>query len=150
MNANSPLEQGQNKGTQSGRSLWDKAYDVLRKDNEGLVDAFERILLSETGMESSSSLVHKDSMEREKQMSVLVAKKLAVMEEKQWKIKTLSKEPMMVREKVDRIIKVVLVAKDFGSSLASMDPIHAGLPWAGVCMLLPVRQITLLTYDQIN
>ena len=45
-----------------------------------------------------------------------------------------------VREQVDRIVKVVLVAKDFISSAASIDPIHAGLPWAGVCMLLPVRK----------
>lgn len=43
-----------------------------------------------------------------------------------------------VREQVDRIIKIVTVAKDFVSSVASLDPIHAGLPWAGVCMLLPL------------
>ena len=49
---------------------------------------------------------------------------------------------MEVREQVDRIVKLVLVAKDFASAAASLDPIHAGLPWAGVCMLLPVSVST--------
>ncbi|KAL8821183.1 MAG: hypothetical protein Q9223_000745 [Gallowayella weberi] len=43
-----------------------------------------------------------------------------------------------IRQQIDRIIKIVTVAKDFVSSVASMDPIHAGLPWAGICVLLPL------------
>ena len=117
---------------------------MLRQDNYQLLDAFEKILASETEVEPSSNPGHGDKLEREKQMSDLVAKKLAAMDEKQWRIKMLSGKPVIVREQVHRIVKIVLVAKDFGSSLASIDPIHAGLPWAGVYMLLPVNKSMLL------
>ena len=79
------------------------------------------------------------SLKREKQMSVLVAKKLEIMNQEQWRFHVGNKT-VEVRQQVNRIVKVVLVAKDFISSVASMDPIHAGLPWAGVCMLLPVSE----------
>jgi len=49
-----------------------------------------------------------------------------------------------VRKQVNRIVKVMLVAKDFVSSVANMDLVHAGLPWAEVCMLLPVSDLELL------
>lgn len=71
-------------------------------------------------------------------MSALVTKKLETMKQEQWKLQIGGKS-IEVRQQVDRIVKVVLVGKDFITSVASMDPIHAGLPWAGVCMLLPVR-----------
>jgi hypothetical protein len=71
-------------------------------------------------------------------MSALVAKKLEIMKQKQWKLQ-MGEKTIEVREQVDRIVKVVEVGKVFITSVASMDPIHAGLPWAGVCMLLPVR-----------
>jgi hypothetical protein len=83
-----------------------------------------------------------DTSQKEMQMSALVDKKLAAMNKKQWRVKVCGRS-VEVREQVDRIIKVVLVAKDFVSPVASMDPVHAGLPWAGVCMLLPVSDLEL-------
>lgn len=35
---------------------------------------------------------------------------------------------MEIREQVNRVVKIVLVAKDFLSSLATMNLVHAGLP----------------------
>ena len=83
-------------------------------------------------------------------MSDLIAKKLAIMERKQWRIKTLGSQPVLVREQVDRIINIVLVARDFGSTLVNIDPVHAGLPWAGVCMLLPVNESARSTKDYMS
>ena len=85
----------------------------------------------------SFSLDESNPTKREKAMSVFVSKKLAAMNEKKWRFEVGGRS-IEVREQVDRIVKTILVAKDFISSIASMDPIHAGLPWAGVCMLLPV------------
>lgn len=73
-------------------------------------------------------------------MSALVEKKLAIMNDKQWRIKVCGRSVVM-REQVDKIVKIVLVAKDFISTAASLDPVHAGLPWAGVCILLPVSYV---------
>jgi N-terminal domain of NWD NACHT-NTPase len=114
----------------------------LRNEKGNIVEAFEELLISEPESESTASLDDEDTSEREKRMSALVDKKLAAMNKEQWRFKVGDKS-VEVREQVDRIVKVVLVAKDFISSVASIDPIHTGLPWAGVCMLLPVRNLRL-------
>jgi hypothetical protein len=72
-------------------------------------------------------------------MSAFVDKKLAIMNKEQWRFKVGGKS-VEVREQFDRIVKVVLVAKDF---ISFMGPIHAGLPWAGVCILLNVTLLPL-------
>jgi hypothetical protein len=78
---------------------------------------------------------------------IFVDKKLTGMNMKQWRVKV-CEISVEVREQVDRIVKVVLVAKDFVSPVASIDLVHAGFPWAGVCMLLPVSDLELL--DSFN
>lgn len=70
-------------------------------------------------------------------MSKFIGARLAAMNDRKWRVR-LGEHSIEVREQVDRIINIVLVAKDFVSSVASMDPVHAGLPWAGVCLLLPI------------
>ena len=70
-------------------------------------------------------------------MSVLVAKKLEIMNTNRWRLHAGDKS-IEIREQIDRIVKVVLVAKDFVSAAASVDPVHVALPWAGVCFLLSV------------
>ncbi|KAH0537439.1 hypothetical protein FGG08_005747 [Glutinoglossum americanum] len=62
------------------------------------------------------------------------------MNKEQWRF-SVGGTSVEVREQVDRIVKIVLVAKDSISSVASLGPIHAGLPWAGVCTLLPFDAI---------
>lgn len=120
-------------------SLWHEAYVELRERNHDLVSAFEKILGSSST--SGALALSPENVERyaptEAQLSQLVDEKLTYMNERQWRI-SLGKQSIEVRTQVDRILKIITVAKDFGSSLASLDPIHAGLPWAGVCVLLPV------------
>ena len=99
--------------------------------------------MSKPEIEPTLSLGKKDTSEREKQMSALVDEKLAVMNEKQWRVRVCGRS-VEIREQVDRVVKVVLVAKDFLSSVASLDPIYAGLPWAGVCILLPMSDLKIL------
>ena len=70
-------------------------------------------------------------------MSAVVDKKLKLFTTQQWKIH-IGKETVVIRDQIERIINIVKVVKDFGSSIAGLDPIHAGLPWAGVCVLLTV------------
>jgi N-terminal domain of NWD NACHT-NTPase len=108
-----------------------------RKGN--FVEAFEKILVAETDI-GPIILDNGDTSKMEKQMSALVDKKLAAINKKQWRVKVCGRS-VEVREQVDRIVKVVLVAKNFVSPVASIDPVHAGLPWAGVCMLLPVSDL---------
>ena len=71
-------------------------------------------------------------------MSALVRKKLNKMDEAQWRVKFGDKE-IVVQDQFDRLVKAILFGKEFISSAVSADP-HAGLAWAGVCVLLPVRR----------
>lgn len=133
----------ESKSLWKSKSLWDQAYDDLRKEHRELVESFEQMLMSEPEMGESTVLEGEDTSKREEQMSALVESKLKAMNEKQWRFKVCGRV-VEVRERVDRIVKVVLVAKESISSAAYIDPLHAGIPWAGVCMLLPVSDLGIL------
>ena len=101
--------------------------------------AYEAVLVMDLEEASSSDPEPLTCMPTEKQMLALVTKQLAAMNSRQWRI-SLGRKSIEIRHEVDRILKIVTVAKEFGTSLASIDPVHAGIPWAGVCVLLPVIQ----------
>jgi WD40 repeat protein len=44
----------------------------------------------------------------------------------------------LVREKIDKVLILIDKFKAIGDGVSSLDPIHAGLPWAGVKILLSV------------
>lgn len=95
------------------------------------MDDYESILTKEQGA------VDQSAVEAEKLMSGIVAQKLQEMKSREWELKWRG-ESVQIRAVVDRIVKVVEVFKDLGTPAAAFDPIHAGLPWAGVCVLLSV------------
>jgi hypothetical protein len=57
-----------------------------------------------------------------------------------WKVTASSRE-IVLRDQLDRLLKVVTVVKDVASAAASLDPVHAGLPLAGFCVLMQVWPI---------
>jgi hypothetical protein len=127
--------------------LWDRAYKALRNDKDGakLVKYYEDILSAHLGESTTVAFASVGSSERQKQMLMLVQKKLKEMDAAQWKF-NIGDNEVVVREQVNRIIKGVLFAKDFVSQAVSLsaDP-HAGLAWAGVCMVLPVSPVRFST-----
>ena len=102
------------------------------------MEDFERLLASEHEIHPSAGLDKGNPSERDKKMSALVERKLEAMNKTQWRF-TVGDKSVKVREQVDRVVKVVLVAKRFVSSVGNIDPLHVGLPLAGVCLLLSVR-----------
>ena len=63
---------------------------------------------------------------------------------KRWKINLAGNE-ITLHDKLTKICKYVQGFKDMGSQVAGLDPLHAGLPWAGLCLLM---QIALSESDQ--
>ena len=110
--------------------LWQLAYIKFSEKDPDLVRKYERMLSKDTESPGNEDLQTK--------MSIILSRKLNQMASRQWSIKWKGKS-LHVRDQVDRIVKSVQIAKDFGSAAAGLDPIHAGLPWAGVCILLQVR-----------
>ena len=58
----------------------------MQADRKELVEAFEKLLLSEPEIQSTSTLADGDPSKREKQISALVAKKLETMKQENWKL----------------------------------------------------------------
>jgi hypothetical protein len=59
------------------------------------------------------------------------------LEDKRWKI-TIEPREIVLRDQLDRLVKVVSSIKDVASAAASRDPLHAELPLAGFCVLMQV------------
>jgi hypothetical protein len=57
--------------------------------------------------------------------------------EKQWSVTTGGKK-IVLRDKVNTVVDLISKFKDIGSIAVGADPVHAGLPWAGICLLLQV------------
>lgn len=124
------------------KDLWDRAYEFLREDGSTrpLLERYENIIVTELrgdeGSHTNSAVA--EGFARQEQLATLVAQRLTIVEDSRWKIHMRSGD-VEVRAQFDRIIKAVLLAKDFVSSAVSSEP-HAALAWAGVCLLLPVSE----------
>lgn len=71
--------------------------------------------------------------------------------EERWRF-TLAGQEFILKEKADKIVKWLNRFKDVGDVAAAADPVHAGLPWAGIRLLLGVRilspsKLTNLTFQ---
>jgi len=130
--------------------LWAEAYRDLARDNMKLVTALDQLLsVQQTQptvdhshapprqLPTLDDLSWTASSSKEVEISKFIEARLTAMNDRKWRVR-LGEHSIEVREQIDRIIKIILVAQDFVSSVASMDPVHAGLPWAGVCLLLPI------------
>jgi hypothetical protein len=120
----------------SATSLWDRAYVNFSQKNQDLDQAFREILSTESAF-SSGVLTSKNYADKEKQLSALVKTQVERMESREWKIK-LGRKTIKIRKKVEEIIKILSAVKDFGTQAAALDPVHAGLPVAGLYLILSV------------
>lgn len=109
-------------------SLWTQAYERLRRIDSALTSSFEAIFQDGTSQSSNNY----------EQFSAIVVRKRDEMFGKQWTLRFMNHRPK-VRDQIQRIAKVAEYAKGFGAIIASADPVHAGLPWAAINVLLTVR-----------
>jgi hypothetical protein len=105
-------------------SIWDEAYQSL---NPGLLEPYKALLDD----------VSEGSKDVQRTLAQLVNSNLEVMQAKQWKIKFRNKD-IVVREKVEKIASALKMIMPVASAAASLDPVHAGLPIAGLGVLLDV------------
>lgn len=64
-------------------------------------------------------------------------KKRTLCDEKRWRF-TLNGHTMDLKDTADKVVQWLEKAKTIGDTAANADPIHAGLPWAGIKVLLMV------------
>ncbi|PMD17920.1 hypothetical protein NA56DRAFT_661898 [Hyaloscypha hepaticicola] len=96
--------------------LWQRAWEELKRDDEKLVRRYTDILDSYSKLSANSTLQQKlRAITKERQQEI---------SRREWKI-PIGKKPK----------------RDFGTAAAALDPIHAGVPRAGVCVLRPTQDI---------
>jgi hypothetical protein len=124
------------------RDLWQRAYDKLSSDGKNTTWKEYCNLLETTNM--------KDDKNTERVLGVQVAdgvrQSMKAMADKQWVVNLRSKH-IKIREQVDRIVQVIQMVSGLGSAVAGLDPLHAGLAWAGICVVLPVNKACLQYTD---
>lgn len=120
----------ENKNDGTKESLWTRAYNGCREEAPKLVEDYLCLLAG----------THENSAETSDptQVANVVKKQKEIMEKKQWKLVFWHHE-IIIREKIDHIVQAFRIFEGIGSAAASLDPVHAGIPWAGVCAILQVR-----------
>lgn len=72
-------------------------------------------------------------------MSAVIFKELCTSMNRQWRFRILWRlEPIVVRDLVDKVGRVPTKFQTAGSVASNADPTHADLPFAGICVLIPV------------
>lgn len=111
--------------------LWNQAYDGLKADEPGIVDAFEKLLSTELQNKSrdtppSANIISSTADERRPQMESLV----------QVGLDRTAKE-VAIKEKVSVGIQTVTMVKRAMDKAVQAAP-QAAIAWVGVCFVLEV------------
>ncbi len=114
---------------QQNDSLWREAFCKFKVDDTELYDALQELVRKDQDIDQELPL--------ESQLGSILARKQQVMRDKRWVFYWRKKE-VSVRSQFDKIVQVLQVIKPIGDAAATLDPIHAGIPWACISMLLPV------------
>jgi hypothetical protein len=112
----------------SKKDYWQLAVDQLQEEDSSVAEQItgvQRAAASAGNADFAAQLLHIAQQGRQE------------LELKRWKIITGSRE-IVLRDQFDRLVKAVTLFKDVGNAAASLDPLHAGLPLAGFCVLMQV------------
>jgi hypothetical protein len=146
--------------------LWRKAYQAIYVEMPKLVDAYQNLVLKEqaadggakdhggendddAGMTTVDTAVIDVYLKLNKdQLSQFLSKKVDGAKSAQIRFKLRKDKELVVNvhDQVDRIVNGIICAKTFIGALASREP-HAALAWAGVCVLLTVRETLQKSYQ---
>jgi hypothetical protein len=118
--------------------LWQQAYDNLTNhpDTSRLMTQYREVL-RKTAEELTDKKGERARLDTQQEIQEVVTRSLNRMTKKQWVLQWGEKR-IIIRDQAERIVKLVKLFSAFGTTAATLDPLHAGLPWAGVCVLLPV------------
>jgi hypothetical protein len=131
-------------GEKSSSRIWETAYSKLKEQEKDLVKDYEKILNSSADFPSDLPADHR--------MWYVAQMQFRIWNNKQWKIRLpfTDKKTIAVRDLAPKIAKVFQSVTTLGSVAASVDPIHAGIPFAGICVLLQVRYLLHLVIKSLS
>ncbi|KJR87190.1 ankyrin repeat protein [Sporothrix schenckii 1099-18] len=138
------------KESSTTQSLWDRAYDALRKEKTQLVKDYEKLLSKEEQMANSTLsngspaqpiprhdvTLDPDSQYRQAQLKTVIEQGLRRMEEKKARY-TIAGHEFVLTDQIAQAAGFVLWAKDWIGEAVKASP-EASVAWAGVCIILPL------------
>jgi hypothetical protein len=121
-------------GTSSGanaskKDYWQLAVDQLQEEDSAVADQIAGVQQAATAAGNADFAA---------QLLYTTKQGQQELESKRWKIGTGSRG-VVLRDQFDQLVKAVTLFKDVGNAAGSIDPLHAGLPLAGFCVLMQVR-----------
>jgi hypothetical protein len=121
-----------NIGTQSTqKSLWEQARDSLSDKEKDFISEFVT-----TSVSSHSDI---------QTIFEAVKGKKKVCEEKSWKV-TINGKEVALSDVADKVCNWLDRFKQIGDITVNVDPMHAGLPWAGIRLLLQVWNTSITSF----
>ena len=75
--------------------------------------------------------------------------KQKICEDKQWSFQFRG-HTVSLRDTADKVITLLEKFKTVGEVVACVDPLHAGLPWAGIKLLLQVYSMGVLLFESLS
>lgn len=129
--------------------LWSEAYEQLRAEDEQLIVAYEKDLLTQ-GMAQPGGQETTDEFNNSHELELkhLVERRLADIQEKRLRV-TFGGRDVVVNAQVRRVIQGILSFKDAIASAVNAEP-HAALAWAGILILFNVSKPTMSFYHEIR
>jgi len=123
-------------GTLSGantskKDYWQLAVDQLQEEDSAVADQIAGVQQAATAagdVDFAAQLLYTTKQGQQE------------LESKRWKIGTGSRR-VVLRDQFDQLVKAVTLFKDVSNAAGSIDPLHAGLPLAGFCVLMQVRSV---------
>ena len=101
-------------------SYWERAAEKLHNDAPKTYEALQELGATES--------CYTQALPTE--LFDIIQKKKKILEERQWSLPfKVRGRDIKIRDQLDTVLKVLQMFKDFGSVLASLDPVHAGIPW---------------------
>ncbi|KAK4168218.1 hypothetical protein QBC43DRAFT_359993 [Cladorrhinum sp. PSN259] len=128
----------------SSASLWDRAYNALRKSDPQLVERYEELLSKELQMidadrtsEAAGGVISDTSgLSRREKLQTITRRGLQRLDDRKFKYNIAGHE-FVVGDQIDQAAKLVLWAKDWISVATKASP-EASIAWAGISMILPL------------
>ncbi|KAF7951718.1 hypothetical protein EAE96_007017 [Botrytis aclada] len=109
--------------------LWKEAYEKFKHEDSELYERLQSIINKDFNV--------KANVGQEQQLGDLLFRKRRIMEDKQW-VLYWRKKAIKIGSQFDKIVKIFKLIKPIGDTAAGLDPVHAGIPWACVSVLLPL------------
>jgi len=114
----------------SQENLWDQAVDFLPPKEKAFIQ--EHVTTSVSSYTDFQTILK------------AVQEKKRKCEEGRWKF-TFNGHELVLRDLADRVCAWLDRFKQIGDIVANVDPLHAGLPWAGIRLLLQVRPFSIFS-----